>query len=294
MEIDKYLEEKRQVIESKLDQYLPNKNTPPETIHEAMRYSVFAGGKRLRPILTIATANFFECAEEQILPYACAIELIHTYSLVHDDLPALDNDHLRRGKATNHVVYGEDMAILTGDALLNYAFELMLSSATEQHPNAIFAVNEIAKASGTRGMIGGQVVDVQMEKLNSIDIDTVDFIHKHKTGALFTACIRAGALLGNATKAELQDMTDYAQNLGLAFQLVDDVLDIKGDENKLGKTVGKDEQSQKATYPSLLGIKETESYINKLYKNALVAVEKYGNKSELLIQLADKVVNRDR
>ncbi|OWZ84015.1 polyprenyl synthetase family protein [Natranaerobius trueperi] len=295
MNYDNYLEDKRILIEQSLDEYLPNAETIPNHIHKSMRHSVFAGGKRLRPVLTLITGEFFGTKEDELLPFACAIEMIHTYSLIHDDLPALDNDDKRRGKPTNHVIYGEDIAILAGDALLNYSFELMLeSSLNYKYPYiGLKAAREISKASGTSGMIGGQVVDLEMEKNRNANIENVSFIHENKTGALFNASVRAGAIIGEASSNDLNNITNYAQKLGLAFQVVDDILDIKGDEQKLGKSLGKDEESDKATYPKLIGLKESEQYAQKLYNEAINSISTYGEKAEPLRKIANKLVNRE-
>ncbi|ACB85271.1 polyprenyl synthetase family protein [Natranaerobius thermophilus] len=297
MSLDVFMKNNKNLVDQKLQEYLPNKSEYPTAIHEAMHYSVFAGGKRLRPLLTLAAGDLFGANKKTILPFACAIELIHTYSLIHDDLPALDNDDLRRGKSTNHVVFGEDIAILAGDALLNYAFELMTSKGVENFTDArtpLWAISEVAKASGTKGMIGGQVVDIKSEKNADIDLETVSYIHKHKTGALFTASIRIGAILSQASQADLEKLTTYAQKLGLAFQVVDDILDIEGDEQKLGKTVGKDDDNEKATYPKIMGLKESHEYASRLHHEALTAISDYGEEANILRELANKIVNREK
>ncbi|WP_331445681.1 farnesyl diphosphate synthase [Natranaerobius thermophilus] len=297
MSLDVFMKNNKNLVDQKLQEYLPNKSEYPTAIHEAMHYSVFAGGKRLRPLLTLAAGDLFGANKKTILPFACAIELIHTYSLIHDDLPALDNDDLRRGKSTNHVVFGEDIAILAGDALLIYAFELMTSKGVENFTDArtpLWAISEVAKASGTKGMIGGQVVDIKSEKNADIDLETVSYIHKHKTGALFTASIRIGAILSQASQADLEKLTTYAQKLGLAFQVVDDILDIEGDEQKLGKTVGKDDDNEKATYPKIMGLKESHEYASRLHHEALTAISDYGEEANILRELANKIVNREK
>src|SRR5699024_9043471 len=250
MEFKQALKERANQVESLLKTYMPSEEGYQKIIIESMNYSLSAGGKRLRPILTMEACKAVGGNVEDSIPFAMAIEMIHTYSLIHDDLPALDNDDLRRGKKTNHIVYGEDMAILAGDALLNYAFEVMLSNSIDKkNPNKYLkAINEIAKASGIYGMIGGQVVDIQSEN-KQISKDKLDYIHNNKTAAIIIGCMRAGAIIGDATSNQLEKITKYAKNIGLSFQIVDDILDILGDESKLGKKVGSDIENQKSTYP---------------------------------------------
>lgn len=236
-------------VDKALNEYLPAAEVYPSTIHEAMRYSVFAGGKRLRPILTIAAAEAVGGSMEQVMPVACALELIHTYSLVHDDLPAMDNDDFRRGRPTNHKVYGEAMAILVGDALLTQAFEVIAGTAVKVSPDKVNQVTlEIARAAGSLGLIGGQVVDTLSED-QVIDGQVLEYIHRHKTGALFRVAVRAGAILSGASAEELAALTTYAEQMGLAFQIKDDLLDIEGDEAKIGKPVGSDVKNKKPPIP---------------------------------------------
>ena len=241
MEFKQSLKEKSNYIERLLSEYMPKEDGYQATIMEAMNYSLKAGGKRLRPVLTLEACKIVGGNETDAIPFAIAIEMIHTYSLIHDDLPALDNDDLRRGKPTNHMVFGESMAILAGDALLNYAFEIMLSnSINKENPQKYLrAINEIAKSAGIYGMIGGQVVDVQSEN-KVISKDKLDFIHLNKTAAIIIGCMRAGAIIGDACEEDLEKITKYGKNIGLSFQIVDDILDIVGDETKLGKKVGSD------------------------------------------------------
>ena len=258
MEFKEILKNKIDYVEKLLMEYMPKEEGYQKTIMQAMNYSLSAGGKRLRPILTLESCKAVGGNEEDAIPFAMAIEMIHTYSLIHDDLPALDNDDLRRGKPTNHKVFGEAMATLAGDSLLNYAYEIMLSSSLnkENSKKYLKAIYEIAKHAGIYGMIGGQVVDVESEN-KIIDKDKLDFIHLNKTAAMIVGCMRAGAIIGDASEEELEKITKYSENIGLSFQIVDDILDIVGDEEKLGKPIGSDIENHKSTYPSLLGLEKS-------------------------------------
>ena len=294
MEFKQALKERANQVESLLKQYMPKEEGYQKTIIEAMNYSLSAGGKRLRPILAIEACSIVGGNIEDVIPFAVAIEMIHTYSLIHDDLPALDNDDLRRGKKTNHIVFGEDMAILAGDALLNYAFEVMLSNSIDKdNPNKYLkAINEIAKTSGIYGMIGGQVVDIQSEN-KQISKERLDYIHNNKTAAIIVGCMRAGAIIGNATEEQLENITKYAKNIGLSFQIVDDILDIIGDESKLGKKVGSDIENQKSTYPSLIGLEESKKVAYELIKEAKNSIELIDSNSKFLNGLADYIIDRE-
>lgn len=294
MEFKAVLKEKASYIEKLLKEYMPKEEGYQKTIMEAMNYSLSAGGKRLRPILTLEACKSVGGDYKDAIPFAMAIEMIHTYSLIHDDLPALDNDDLRRGKKTNHIVFGEDMAILAGDALLNYAFEVMLlGSMNKENPNKYLnAMYEIASAAGINGMIGGQVVDVQSEN-KKISKEKLDYIHNNKTAAIMIGCMRAGAIIGNANDNELENITKYSKNIGLAFQIVDDILDIVGDESKLGKKVGSDIDNNKSTYPSLIGLEESKEEANRLIKEAKEALTQISNDTEFLSSLADYIVDRE-
>ncbi|MGL5755061.1 MAG: polyprenyl synthetase family protein [Paraclostridium sp.] len=281
-------------IELLLSEYMPKEEGFQKNIFEAMNYSLKAGGKRLRPILTLEACKLVGGNEKDAIPFAVAIEMIHTYSLIHDDLPALDNDDLRRGKPTNHKVYGEAMAILAGDGLLNYAYEIMLRESIGKSDASKYlnAINEIAKASGVDGMIGGQVVDIESEgKL--IDMDKLDFIHMNKTAAIIVGCMRAGAIIGGASEQQLENITRYAKNIGLSFQIVDDILDIVGDEAKLGKNVGSDIENDKSTYPSLIGLDESKKIANNLIEEAKLSIGKVNENREFLNGLADYIVARE-
>lgn len=294
MEFKQSLKAKSNYIERLLSEYMPKVEGHQRTIMDAMNYSLKAGGKRLRPILTLEACNIVGGNEADAIPFAVAIEMIHTYSLIHDDLPALDNDNLRRGKPTNHVVFGDDMAILAGDALLNYAFEIMLSNSIDkENPKKYLrAINEIAKSSGIYGMIGGQVVDVQSEN-KVISKEKLDYIHLNKTAAIIIGCMRAGAIIGDATEDELEKITKYGKNIGLSFQIVDDILDIVGDEAKLGKKVGSDIENHKSTYPSLLGIEKSKEIANELIKEAKNNIKDLQNNSSFLEGLANYIIDRE-
>lgn len=292
MEFKNELNKKCAEIEDILVKYIPREEGFQKNIVKAMKYSLLSGGKRLRPILTLEACEIVGGDIKDAIPFAIAIEMIHTYSLIHDDLPQLDNDDLRRGKPTNHKVFGEDMAILAGDALLNYAFEVMLSgSINKENPEKyLLAINEIAKSSGIEGMIGGQVVDIESEG-KIIEKDKLHYIHINKTAALIIGCMRAGAIIGGATEHELNVISCYAKKIGLAFQVVDDILDIEGDEKALGKKVGSDLQRHKSTYPSILGMKTSKEIANELIDEAKSKISEFDD-SEFLICLADYIISR--
>ena len=294
MEFKQTLKQRANQVESLLKEYMPSEEGYQKTIMESMNYSLSAGGKRLRPILTIEACKVVGGNVEDAIPFAMAIEMIHTYSLIHDDLPALDNDDLRRGKKTNHIVYGEDMAILAGDALLNYAFEVMLSNSIDkENPNKYLqAINEIAKTSGIYGMIGGQVVDIQSEN-KQISKEMLDYIHNNKTAAIIIGCMRAGAIIGDATQEQLEKITKYAKNIGLSFQIVDDILDIVGDESKLGKKVGSDIENHKSTYPSLIGLDESKNIAYELIQEAKESINSINKETKFLSDLADYIIDRE-
>lgn len=294
MDLKKYLDQKREIIDEALNQYLPPETEYPQTIHEAMRYSVFAGGKRLRPILVIAAAEVVGGGAEKVLPTACAIELIHTFSLIHDDLPAIDNDDYRRGKLTCHKVFGEDMAILAGDGLLTHAFQLLAQNSEIKTINKEampLVIKEVAAAIGTLGLIGGEVVDIQSEG-KEIDLPRLEYIHSHKTGALIAISLRVGAMLVDAQEEEIEALFQYGKLIGLAFQIVDDILNVEGDEVQLGKPVGSDLRQKKATYPALFGIEASRQKARRLVEEAKKELEIFGEKGEILRLLADFVVER--
>lgn len=281
-------------IEDLLKQYMPKEEGYQKTIFEAMNYSLSSGGKRLRPILTLEAIKIVGGDIKEAIPFCIAIEMIHTYSLIHDDLPAMDNDDFRRGKPTNHKVFGDGMATLAGDALLNYAFEIMLkeSLGKDNADVRLKAIYEIARGAGIYGMIGGQVVDIESEN-KSIEKEKLDFIHMNKTAAMIVGCMRAGAIMGHACEEDLQNITKYAKNIGLAFQIVDDILDIVGDEKALGKPVGSDIENHKSTYPSLIGLNESKKVATSLIKEAKDSIRKISGESRFLEDLADYIISRD-
>lgn len=274
--------------------FLPQGKAYPVSIHEAMRYSLLAGGKRLRPVLVMAAAEAVGGNRHSILPFAIAAELIHTYTLIHDDLPALDNDDLRRGKPTNHKVFGEAVAILAGDALLTQAFIIMTRAAGMETvpPELILrATHEMAGALGSTGMIGGQVVDLESEG-KKINPETLEYIHIYKTGFLIRACIRCGGILGQATEEQVSSLSRFGSHIGLAFQIIDDILDVIGDQEKLGKDIGSDLNKDKATYPALYGLEESRSKAEDLIKESLDCLKKFDNRADPLREIARFFVQR--
>lgn len=288
------LRKRAAIVDEALEKYVPAQDVYPAVIHEAMRYSLFAGGKRLRPVLALAAAGVVGGDTEKILPAACALELIHTYSLIHDDLPAMDDDDFRRGQPTCHKKYGEAMAILAGDALLTLAFELLARGAADgllPEKETIRVITEVGLAAGTAGLVGGQVVD--MLSSDTADPATLEYIHSRKTGALYRASVRLGAILGGADGASLARLTEYAQHLGLAFQIADDILDIRGDAVKIGKPVKSDLKNKKATYPALYGMDKAVLQARECMEKGLSALEAFGAEADFLRELVRFVVTRD-
>ncbi len=287
-----YPEGVRQRVEEALAEYFPAVDTYPEILYQSMRYSLFAGGKRFRPVLTVITAAVFGASPETVLPCACAIEYIHTYSLIHDDLPAIDNDDLRRGLPTNHKKFGEDIAIMAGDALFAEAFSLIsrLQMASDQR-KIVDVIREIAAASGPAGMVGGQVVDMASTG-KPISLETLRFIHARKTGRLITAAARCGAILAGATDDELETVTRYGKHLGLAFQITDDILDETGSVEELGKTPGQDQTLHKATYPALVGLEESKRLACDETTAAIAVANALGESAHALRGLAEFVIER--
>jgi len=286
-----YLQTQQAIIEAALDEAIAV--TEPPKIYEAMRYSLLAGGKRLRPILCLATCELMGGTTAMAMPTACALEIIHTMSLIHDDLPAMDNDDYRRGKLTNHKVYGEDIAILAGDALLAYAFEL-IADRTENVPPAqvLQVIARLGRAVGAAGLVGGQVVDLESEGKTDITVEQLSFIHTHKTGALLEVCVTSGAILAGAEAVDLERLTRYAQNIGLAFQIIDDILDITATQEELGKTAGKDLAAEKATYPKLLGLEGSRQRADQLVDEAIAQLEPYGVAATPLVAIAQFITAR--
>ncbi len=292
MDLEKYLEEKRTAVNSALDSLLPVEKEFPQTLHSAMRYSMFAGGKRIRPAMTIAAAEAVGGNAEDVIEVACATELIHTYSLIHDDLPAMDDDDLRRGKPTCHKAFGEAQAILAGDALLTLAFEVMVEGAKGANNGMIIQViGEMAKASGSLGMVGGQLVDIESEGMD-VDIAILDFIHTHKTGALINASIRIGAIMAGGTAGQLDAITKYGKSIGTAFQITDDILDVVGEKEQLGKNTNGDAKKGKVTYPGLVGLSESKRRAKEWMDIALDALKDFDKKADPLRAIACYIVER--
>ena len=294
MEISRYLDRKREEVDRFLDQILPEEKSSQTTLHEAMRYSLFAGGKRIRPILAIAAAEAIGPPINALLPIASSLELIHTYSLIHDDLPAMDNDDYRRGKPTNHKVYGEAMAILAGDALLTLAFDLCSRSelVNDLDPaRQVLVIRELALGAGHLGMVGGQVLDIQAEN-KEIDLHTLQTIHTHKTGMLIRAAVRMGAIVSSATLPQLEHLTKYAEDVGLAFQIADDVLNVTGTRAQLGKDANTDAQRGKRTYPTFYGVDGARRLADECVDRALNRLESFDSKADPLRELARYITAR--
>jgi geranylgeranyl diphosphate synthase type II len=292
MPVDQYLAERSALVDKALGGFLPKATVKPATLHKAMRYSLFAGGKRLRPILALAAAEACGGAIGDALPHACAVECIHTYSLIHDDLPCMDDDDLRRGRPTNHKVFGEGVAILAGDALLTIAFEILSHATPARRYDMATLVRELATASGSLWLIAGQVLDLEGEGKPASPRD-LKFIHQSKTAALLTTSIRLGAMSANAPEAKLQALTDFGQALGLAFQVIDDILDVTQTSEKLGKSAGKDVAAQKATYPAVFGLDRSRAEAHRLTQTARDALKPFGKHSTQLLALADYLLSRD-
>jgi geranylgeranyl diphosphate synthase type II len=290
--IRQHLEARRLRVDEELEKLLPAAEEYPPSIHQAMRYSVFAGGKRLRPILCWEAGKVLGGDERRLLQIGCALELIHTYSLIHDDLPALDNDDLRRGKPTCHRAYGEAMAILAGDALLTLAFEILSTPKLLPAGLSQRIIHELSHAIGTRGgMVGGQVVDIETTG-HETNAATLEYIHRAKTGAFICAAVRSGALCANASQADLARVTAYGEKIGLAFQIADDLLDVTGSKEQLGKSVGKDDQQQKATYPAIHGVERSREIASRLVREACDALEPFGNRAQRLCEIAHFLIER--
>jgi len=282
----------RTLIDSQLDQLVPKENEEPVRVHSAIRWSLFAGGKRFRPALLLATGQTFGAAPDNLLPIACALEMIHTYSLIHDDLPAMDNDDLRRGRPTCHVKFDEATAILAGDALQALAFQTIAEDARLPPALRVQLVSEIARAAGTpEGMVAGQAHDLDAES-REVSSGELERIHHRKTGALIRAAARCGAIIAGANEAELQAITEYANNLGLLFQITDDLLDVTATAEDLGKTPGKDARSRKATYPALYGMEASHAQLEVVHRAAGDALDRIERPSELLQSIADFIVER--
>ena len=296
MELKTYLIEKKDMVDGALEKCFPEPEGPASDVISAMRYSLFAGGKRLRPILCMAGAEAVGGFATRVLSLACALELIHTYSLIHDDLPAMDDDDLRRGHPTNHKVFGEAIALLAGDGLLTEAFRLMAGPELREYVSPdrlINVIDLISRAAGYRGMVGGQVVDIQSEG-KGVDLCLVEFIHSHKTGALITASVASGAVLAGGDEAQIEALTSYGQNIGLAFQISDDILDIEGDSITLGKKVGADEEKGKSTFPAVVGLERSKEIQAELIEAAIESINGFDRKSDPLRQIAQYIIERKK
>lgn len=289
-----YLTDRKKIVDRALDGFLPKARTRPATVHEAMRYSLFAGGKRLRPILSIAAAEACGGDAENALAPAAAVECIHTYSLIHDDLPCMDDDDLRRGMPTSHVKYGEGIAVLAGDALLTIAFEILAQTPPTKRYDVGAYISELAVASGSRHLIGGQIADLEGEGSDVLlSPAELKYIHQSKTAALLTASINLGAMTANVTPKKLEALTVYGQSLGLAFQVIDDILDVTQTSEKLGKSAGKDEATAKSTYPALFGLEKSRKEAARLTKKALTALKPFGKKGARLSEIAHYLLDRE-
>jgi geranylgeranyl diphosphate synthase type II len=292
MDFSRYWSARQKKVDAALNRFLPSLTTKPKTIHQAMRYSIFAGGKRLRPVICLATAEVLRGKPDDALPLACAVECIHTYSLIHDDLPSMDNDDFRRGKPTSHKVYGEGVAVLAGDALLTIAFEMAAScKGWPRYPHAAI-IHELAVASGSQKLIAGQVADLEGEG-KKISPAELRYIHENKTAALIASSIRLGAMSANATPKQLERLTDFGESLGLAFQVIDDILDVTQTTEKLGKSAGKDIAAQKATYPALLGLDKAKKEADRLTARARAALKPFGKDAAPLEAIADFLLKRE-
>lgn len=291
-DLDKWVRLRTREVDAALDRFLPKGSAKPRTIHKAMRYSLFAGGKRMRPALLLAAAEACGGRIEPALPLACAVECIHTYSLIHDDLPAMDNDDFRRGKPTNHKVFGEGIAVLAGDALLTQAFEVAAQCDAWPRYSHRDIILEIARASGSLQLIAGQVADLEGEG-RDLSVAQLKYIHERKTSALLCASVRLGGMSANCTPAQLQALTDFGYHVGLAFQVIDDILDVTQTTEKLGKTAGKDVTAQKATYPRLVGLTKSRAIAARLTTRAFDALKPFGNRAPALHALATYLLNRE-
>lgn len=294
MNIADYLEQKRVEVDRFLDQAAPPAAVPPTTLHDGLRYSLMAGGKRVRPILTIAAAEAIGTTTPGLMPVACSLELIHTYSLIHDDLPSMDNDDFRRGKPTNHKVYGEAMAILAGDALLTMAFDMISRPDLMKGCDPVRQVRiiqELASGSGSMGMVGGQVFDIQAEN-QDIDLSTLQNIHKHKTGMLIRAAVRMGAIAAGASDRQLDDLTGYAEDIGLAFQIADDVLNVTGTRDELGKNPNTDAERGKKTYPTFFGVDGARKLADDCVTRAINRLSSFGPPADPLREIARYITSR--
>lgn len=299
MDIKKYLQEKKSIIDKALENYFSRfalegiEEDVPSSLTKAIKHSLFAGGKRIRPILCISSYEAVGGRGDRVLPFACAIEMIHTYSLIHDDLPAIDNDDFRRGVPTCHKVFGEAIGILAGDGLLTEAFRLMSAPSNDGNEGLILElIHEVAHAAGICGMVGGQVVDIESEG-KEVTLPTLQYIHTHKTGALILVSIRVGAKLGGADSETLKAFTRYGQNVGLAFQIIDDILNVEGEFDQMGKKTGSDLIKRKATYPGLLGLEGSKRRAKELVEMAIDSLSSFGPEVDPLREIAWFMISRE-
>ncbi len=292
MNLKTYIASRQKTIDRALERFLPKENTKPATIHKAMRYSLFAGGKRLRPILCLAAAEACGGKIDHALPLACAMECIHTYSLVHDDLPSMDNDDFRRGRPTCHKVFGDGIAVLAGDALLTIAFEIISRARSTPRYDMSILLYEVAVAAGSQKLIAGQVADLEAEGKNTGRAE-LRYIHENKTAAILTTSVRLGAMSANANVKQLEAITDFGRSLGLAFQVIDDILDVTQTSEKLGKSAGKDVAAQKATYPAIIGLKKSRAEARRLTRKAHDVLSIFGPKGDALHALANYLLERE-
>lgn len=292
MDFKAELKEKVKFVDEYMEKFLPPEDKYPEIIHKAMRYSVFAGGKRLRPIMVMEACRAFGGDVEKAMPFACAIEMIHTYSLIHDDLPALDNDDYRRGRLTSHKMFGENMAILAGDALLHHAFETMAEACVKMNDiKYTKAMLAIAQGAGINGMVAGQVVDVISEG-KEIDKDTLDYIHKNKTAAMIIGALKAGAEIGGASDEEIKNIERVGELVGVAFQIQDDILDVTSTLEELGKPINSDEKNHKVTYATMFGVEDASKIVLDMSNEALEILHSMGDRMEFLEKLTEYLIRR--
>ncbi len=287
------LESKILDVNQALHKYLEEKDNPQATIYKAMDYSLHAGGKRIRPVLMLASSELLGAESEKVMPFACALEMIHTYSLIHDDLPCMDDDDLRRGKPTNHKVFGEAIAVLAGDGLLNLAYETILKHSQVSPNMTLAAMSIIAESAGVEGMIGGQVIDLESEG-KTVDAITLMTMHLHKTAALIMAAARVGALLGGGGREDLLAVEEFSRYLGIAFQIKDDILDVSGTEENLGKPIGSDGENEKSTFVTIYGLEASEKMLADYTEKAIESLSRFGERAEFLIELSKFLLDRDR
>jgi geranylgeranyl diphosphate synthase type II len=293
LDLQQFLATRTKTVNAALDKFLPSATTRPATIHKAMRYSLFAGGKRMRPALCLAAAAACGGKEADAVPLACAVECIHTYSLIHDDLPAMDDDDFRRGKPTNHKVFGDGIAVLAGDALLTQAFEIAAQAkGWPRYPHQKIIL-EIAKAAGSLQLVAGQVADLEGEG-KKLSVDELRYIHERKTSALLCCSVRLGGMSANCTAAQLKALTDFGYHVGLAFQVIDDILDVTQTSEQLGKTAGKDTRSQKATYPAIVGLEKSQKIAEQLTAKAFAALKVFKGRAVALEALAEFLLKREK